>query len=108
MKGRSGSGIMSIAGIYFADLQQVFNVVIQAAFYATPILYSLEMIPEPLRPFMKLNPLYYFVSNFTLPLYFHRVPDPTQILVSAVIAGAALSVGVWVFLKYQADVVFKM
>jgi len=100
--------IMSIAGTYFADLQHIFNVFVQAVFYGTPVLYSMEMVPEKLQPFLKLNPLYYFITNFTLPLYFHQMPDATQILISAILAFGTLTLGIVLFLRYQDDVIFRV
>ena len=100
--------IMSIAATYYADLQHIFNVLMQATFYATPVLWTMSMVPPQLQRLIKLNPLYYFVMNFTLPLYFHQTPDTTQILISAILAIVALVVGLAVFFRYQADVVFRV
>ncbi|MCA1960970.1 MAG: ABC transporter permease [Desulfomonile sp.] len=100
--------IMSIAGTYFADLQHIFNVVIQTVLYGTPVLYSMDMVPEKLQPYLKLNPMYYFITNFTLPLYYHQVPDLTQILVSTVLAVGALVAGIALFLKYESEVIFRV
>lgn len=100
--------IMSIAGTYFGDLKHIFDVVMQATFYATPVLYSMQMVPEGLRPFLQLNPLCYFITNFTLPLYFHQVPDTSQIIISTLLAAAALAAGLGLFYRYQAEVIFRI
>jgi ABC-type polysaccharide/polyol phosphate export permease len=48
-----------LAGIctYLRDLIQVFNLLFQVWFYATPIVYPIYMIPKKLQPFVKMNPL---------------------------------------------------
>jgi len=42
---------------YLRDLIQVFNLLFQVWFYATPIVYPLYMVPQKLQPFIKMNPL---------------------------------------------------
>ncbi len=42
---------------YLRDLIQVFNLLFQVWFYATPIVYPIYMIPKKLQPFVMMNPL---------------------------------------------------
>lgn len=39
------------------DVEQVFSILLTIAFYATPILYPLSLVPPPLRDWMTWNPL---------------------------------------------------
>jgi len=47
--------------VYLRDLQQFLGLISMAWFYATPILYSVEMLPESLRFLFLANPFTYFV-----------------------------------------------
>ncbi len=47
--------------VYLRDLQQFMGLISMVWFYATPILYSVEMLPEGLRPLFWANPFTYFV-----------------------------------------------
>jgi len=42
------------------DVEHVVQVVLTIIFYATPILYPLTLIPEPLQPWARANPLGWF------------------------------------------------
>jgi len=48
--------------VYLRDLQQFMGLFIMVWFYASPILYSFEMLPPHLRFILKLNPYTYFVE----------------------------------------------
>ncbi len=47
--------------VYLRDLQQFLGLISMIWFYATPILYSVEMLPAGLRPLFWANPFTYFV-----------------------------------------------
>lgn len=48
---------LSALNVYFRDMQFIWDVFMQAAFFGTPILYTLDMFPESLRTIALLNPM---------------------------------------------------
>lgn len=66
-------------GVYLRDLQQVVRLASTALFFLTPIIYSIDVVPEKLRPWLKMNPLCSIVSN----------------LRSAVLWGKPFNWGIW-------------
>ena len=50
---------MIVSSLYprFRDIAIIWSVVVTALFYATPVLYPLEVVPQALRDFLVLNPL---------------------------------------------------
>ena len=51
------SFILSALFVKFRDLGHIWDVVLQAGFYATPIIYSLSIVPKRFVKFAALNPL---------------------------------------------------
>ncbi len=49
--------LLSMAYVRMRDLEHVWTVALRALFYATPILYPLERVPESFRWLVALNPL---------------------------------------------------
>jgi ABC-type polysaccharide/polyol phosphate export permease len=49
--------MMSVLGVYFRDLQNLSQFVARILMYMSPILYSVERIPERFRDIYMLNPL---------------------------------------------------
>lgn len=78
--------LLAALGVYLRDVQPAVRVVLQLLFFATPIVYSLEAIPERLRPYAQLNPLAPIVTNARAGLLHGAPPSwPSY--------GASLTVG---------------
>lgn len=59
--------------IFFRDLSQIISIAIQIGMWATPILWSLESIHNPVVVFiLKLNPLVYIVNGYRDAIYGHH------------------------------------
>lgn len=56
--------ILGVLHVYFRDTAHVVGAALQAWFYLTPIVYSLEAVPEALRSSLKLNPMTGIVETF--------------------------------------------
>ena len=93
--------IVSSITVYFRDLQHFIGVFLQLLFYATPIVYSLQTIPEELRWILKLNPMTYVIEGYRNIFYYQQMPDVGQIF--AVIGfGIILAIiGYMIFNKLQ-------
>ncbi len=100
--------IASILGAYFADTRQAVVYLMQALFFATPVLYPTTMVPDKMKYLLALNPLTYFVSNFNMPLYYHQAIPAYQALASVILAFGFLIIGLVVFRKYEVDLVFRL
>jgi ABC-2 type transport system permease protein len=95
--------LLSAWAIYFPDLVEMYQVGLIAWMYLTPILSPIEIIPEAYRFwFFHLNPMYYLVQIFRLPVYSGILPSPALLAVSAVIALLTLAAG-WTVFCMRAD-----
>lgn len=59
---------------YFRDLIEFVNVFFMMGFYLTPILYQIDMIPDPYREYFALNPLYMLFKPIFDVVSFHQLP----------------------------------
>lgn len=55
--------------VFFKDLNQIIQIVLQVGMWATPILWDLSYLPEKYRIFFKLNPVYYIVNGYRSALF---------------------------------------
>lgn len=95
--------LLSTIAVYFPDVAEMYQIVLLAWFYLTPIIYPEEIIPEAYRMLLfNLNPMYHMVKLFRLPLYYGLVPSEERIAVAAAIALGTLIVG-WVVFTRKAD-----
>lgn len=92
--------------VYYRDVSHILQILLQVWFYVTPIIYSLEYIPQKYRMFFKLNPIIYVMNGFRLGVYYGMLPTGESILASFVCAFVTLYLGFWVFRKHQHEFVF--
>ena len=99
-----GVGLLFSAwAIYFPDVAEMFQIVLIAWLYMTPIIYPTEVIPESYRYwFFHLNPMYYLVEIFRQPVYEGKLPSGEILLGSIVIATLTLVLG-WTVFSSRAD-----
>ena len=64
--------ILSALYVKFRELIYIWEVVLQAAFYATPILYPLSMVPTNVAKVMLMNPMAQIIQDFR---YWLITPD---------------------------------
>lgn len=50
--------------VFFRDLGQIINILLQIGMWMTPIMWQNTMLPKSWQPFLKLNPIYYIVSGY--------------------------------------------
>lgn len=48
---------LSALNVYYRDVQFIWDVLMQAGFFATPILYTMDILPENFRQIVLLNPM---------------------------------------------------
>lgn len=56
--------ITSTLSTIIRDIQMVVQSTVRVLFYITPILWTVEKLPYPIRMLMKLNPFYYIVEGY--------------------------------------------
>lgn len=94
------------ANVYYRDVAHILQVVLSAWFYVTPIIYSLDFIPQKHRWIFKLNPLIYVINGFRLSVYYGQLPHLRSVAASFACAFVALFIGYAIFRKYQDQFVF--
>ena len=85
--------------VFFRDMEHIYNAVLTAWLYLTPIMYSIDILPSKALVFAikALNPLYYYVAQFRDLVYYGRFPGPRIFFGGWLIAFIMLAIGVWSF-----------
>jgi teichoic acid transport system permease protein len=55
--------------VFIRDLQQIISIALQIGMWATPILWSIEMLTDNMKTLFKLNPLVYIVNGYRSAIY---------------------------------------
>lgn len=89
--------IVSAVTVYFRDLEQIIGVVMMAWIYVTPIMYSIDYVPEQFRFLVVLNPMTPIVEVYHQILYYRMVPTTNYLLLAGASACIFFLVGVLIF-----------
>ena len=95
--------ILSTLAVYFPDVSEMYQIVLTAWMYLTPIIYPEEIIPAVLLPIIqKANPMYSLITLFRLPIYDGRFPTLAEILPALLWSAGTLVIG-WIFFNSKSD-----
>lgn len=81
--------------VRFRDLSLIWEVLISLLFYATPIIYPLQMLPASIQQVLLANPIAFIIHFTKESLANAHYPDPWQTLLFAIVVPAALAFGIF-------------
>jgi len=93
--------IVATVGAFFHDVQLMYSVLLTAWFYATPIFYPVEIVPDKYKVFLLSNPLFYLCSLVRDPVWIGEVASVEAWLMGGAFSLIAAGVGWWVFTHYR-------
>jgi ABC-type polysaccharide/polyol phosphate export permease len=94
------------ANVFFRDVAHILQVVIQAWFYASPVIYSLDFVPPRFQMFFRLNPMVYILNGFRLSIYYGMLPKPASVAASFGVGLITLVIGYAFFRRTENSFVF--
>jgi ABC-2 type transport system permease protein len=83
--------------IEFNDVVQIYNALLLAWMYLTPIVYPIDVVPEQFRWLILANPMYAIVETFRAPIYQGVMPDLSIVMRSLAWSVGLLGFGWFVF-----------
>ena len=95
------SFIVSSVTVFFRDLQHFIGIALQLLFYATPIVYASNTIPENFQWILKFNPMTYVINGYRDIFYYQQAPDFVSLLIVLGISIALCIGGYMIFNKLQ-------
>lgn len=99
--------LLAVLNVYFRDVEHFIGIILQVWFYATPIVYPINVVQSalakhpPLFTLYKLNPMVRFVNAYRSCLYDMRMPAWQDLAFVAVSAAVMLTLGLFVFTRLE-------
>ncbi len=93
--------LVAAAQVYLRDTRHLLDVVLQMWFWLTPIIYSLELVPERFRPFFNLNPLVPFLGAFRTVVLDFELPSLLDLATLIAVAVTVMLAGYAGFLRAE-------
>lgn len=87
--------------VYFRDLQHFIGIALQLLFYATPIVYATNIIPESYQWILRLNPMTFIIDGYRSIFYYQQQPDFITLGITLLVSLILCVVGYLLFSKLQ-------
>jgi len=100
--------ITTVAHIKIRDVQHIVAILFQILFYATPIIYPLDILPAKYQPLLLWNPFFYFVQCFRFPIYNSALPPLRLFLTALALTLAVFVFGVFLFSRKEKYFVYQL
>jgi ABC-type polysaccharide/polyol phosphate export permease len=94
--------ILSMLAIRFHDVVDLYQVILTAWFFLTPIIYPASIVPGEQAWRLMLNPMVPLLTLFRDPIYEGRSPDGLTVLLSVSVAAVTLTIG-WLLFTARSD-----
>lgn len=87
--------------VYFRDLAHILDIVMMAWFYATPIVYAPDMVPERFKFLLYVNPMAGIIDSYRKIMYYKCWPDFSTMLLALLIGVVTILLGTCIFQRLQ-------
>lgn len=75
------SFLLASLNVYYRDIHQIWDIILQAGFFLTPIIYSVSLIPSKYYSYYMLNPVSRIIVAIRKILYYNTMPSIDDFLI---------------------------
>ena len=105
----TGVGLsLAIICTKFTDIEYLYKIFTSLLIYACAIFYPITSVPQPIRGYMELNPIYGIIAQFRCFVMEGQFPSTSLMLTSFIISLAIFLIGVLLFYKYQNRITLEL
>ena len=94
------------ANVFYRDVSHVVQIVLSGWFYLSPVMYSLDFLPNKYRGLFRLNPMLYILNEFRLAIYYGELPTLQSVGLTLAIGLAFLILGYAYFRRVENSFVY--
>ena len=99
---------LGVLNVFFRDVGQFFGIVLQFWFWLTPIVYSVQILPDSVRPLMAWNPMAAVVGAYQDILVNAQWPQWRELLPATLLGLALCVMGVHLFRAHGGEMVDEL
>ncbi len=100
--------VLGVLNVFFRDVGQFFGIVLQFWFWLTPIVYSVNVVPEAARPLIELNPMTQLVAAWQGIFVNGTWPHWSSLLPVALLALLFCAAGLALFRRHAGEMVDEL
>jgi lipopolysaccharide transport system permease protein len=87
--------------VYYRDLNQIWDVLIQIGFFLSPIVYPISTVPPQYMKYYMLNPITALIQMYRDVLLYHQPPALTDVALALAMGLIVMAAGSMVFKRLE-------
>jgi len=91
--------LVSAITVYLRDTEYILGIITMAWQFLSPVIYSIDQVPEEIRPIFLLNPMTSILTAYRDILYYKQVPQVSTLLNAVVMGVGLMLISLFVFHK---------
>jgi len=99
---------LGVLNVYYRDIQFIWQVAIQAGFFLSPILYTIDMIPEEFHWILMINPMVPIIESAHNAVLYGSLPSMESVFYMTASTISVLIIGLLVFKKKNSRLVERL
>jgi len=100
--------LLATVNVFYRDIQQLVQVVLQFWFWLTPIVYVSSTLPDTAQTILRVNPLWPLIHAYQGIFLEHRLPDWIDLIYPLLLALFFVFWGIFSFYKLQGEIVDEL
>ena len=100
--------ILAIVCTKFSDIAYLYKIFTSLLVYACAIFYPITSVPQPMRGYMELNPVYGIIAQFRCFVMEGQFPSAKLMLTTFAFSLIIFIIGILVFRKYQNRITLEL
>jgi len=93
--------ILAALYVYYRDLNQIWDVLLQAGFFLSPIVYPISIVPEKYLAYYMMNPVTVIIEMYRETLLYSETPSLGEVAFAIAAAIAMLVAGTALFRRLE-------
>lgn len=102
------SMILAICNVFFDDTLHLSEVGLQILYFLSPILYHKELLPEKVKQWVVLNPMFQNIETFRGVFFTGSLPDPATYALTVLGSFVFLYIGLFLFKKTDSNLLYYL
>jgi lipopolysaccharide transport system permease protein len=99
---------LGVLNVFFRDVGQMFNVILQFWFWLTPVIYPASILPQGVKEFMAWNPMAPIIWSFQEIMVYGKYPDWSTLIYPLILALLFCYLGFRLFRKRSGEMVDEL
>lgn len=96
---------LSVLSVKFKDMQYIWTIILQAGFFISPIIYQLDMFPNPIKQILLLSPVAQIINMSYDVTLLNSLPPLGDVVYTILISLAIFIIGYIIFIRLQKNIV---